>query len=111
MRKIYSITFGLGVLILSPLAKAGAGWTEYAPVAELVPTARHYYEVMLSVKDNPSGCKAKKWFYQDYGSPGSDKMFQTILEALKSGKWVRVHVTGKCNLNGYSEISAVGVIP
>ncbi len=102
----------LAVTVLhSPWVQANPGWTEYVTVAELSPTARHYYEVRLPVQKNPSGCKDKTWFYQDYVVPGSDKMFNTLLEAVKSGIRVRVYVTGSCNLDGYSEIAAVSVIP
>lgn len=98
-------------LLFSPYIQAGAGWTDYVTVSELVPTASHFYEVKLPIKNNPSGCKNKTWFYQDYGTSGSDKMFQTILEGLKTGIRLRVYVTGNCNLKGYSEISSVSAIP
>jgi len=111
MRRRVGIIFGACTLVLSPLVQAETGWTDYATIAELVPTAHHYYEVRLPVRENPSGCKNKTWFYQDYSSPGADKMFQTILEGVKSGFRVRVYVTGRCNLNGYSEISSVSAIP
>jgi len=109
-RKVLTI-IGACTLFFSPYVHANAGWTDYGTVAELVPTARHYYELRLPVKENPSGCKNKTWFYQDYGTPGSDKMFNTILEGVKSGFRIRVYVTGKCNLHGYSEISSVSIIP
>jgi hypothetical protein len=102
---------GIALIAFPSPLQAEAGWTDYAPIAELVPTARHYYEVHLQVKENPSGCRNKTWFYQDYGQRGSDKMFDTLLEAVQSGKRVRVYVTGKCNLNGYSDFSAVGILP
>ena len=38
-------------------ALAGAGWTDYAAVAELVATDRHYYEFRLPAAENPSGCR------------------------------------------------------
>ena len=98
-------------LFFPSFVHAGAGWTDFATLAEVVPTSLHYYEVRLPVKNNPSGCKNKTWFYQDYGSRGSDKMFQTILEGLKSGTRLRVYVTGSCNFNGYSEFSSVSIIP
>ena len=99
------------MLALPSLAQAEAGWTDYVRIAELVPTSRHYYEVKLSVNKNPSGCNNNLWFYQDYELKGSDKMFETLLEGLKSRNQVRFYVTGKCNLNGYSEFTAVGIIP
>lgn len=97
--------------IVVPVAvvQANPGWTDYATLEELVPMARHYYEFKLPVKENPSGCKNKQVFYQDYNAPGSDQMFRTLLEALKSGLGVRVFVTGGCNLDGNAEISAVSV--
>ncbi|HHO47926.1 MAG TPA: hypothetical protein ENN06_05670 [Desulfobacteraceae bacterium] len=106
-----SLLAGPALIILPAVAAAEAGWTDYAAIAELVPTARPYYEVHLEVKQNPSGCRNSSWFYQDYGLRGSDKMFDTLLEAVQSGKRVRLYVTGKCNLNGYSDFSAVGILP
>ena len=90
---------------------AAAGWTDYGQIAELLPTSRHYYEVKLQVDKNPSGCVKSFWFYQDYETKGADKMFDTLLKGVESGKRVRVYVTGKCNVNGYSEFTAVGIVP
>lgn len=90
---------------------AEAGWTDYGHITELVPTARHYYEVRLEIEKNPGRCRKKTWFYQDYGLTAADKMFATLLEGLQNGKKVRVYVTGKCNINGYAEFTAVGIIP
>jgi len=78
-------------------------------ITELIPTARHYYEVRLSVRDNPSGCREKNGFYQNYDSPGADQMFEVLLESLSTNIRLRVYVTGVCNLNGYAEFSAVSV--
>lgn len=111
MKRRLSTIIGLGSIFFSHFAHAGSGWTDYVTAAELVPTARHYYEVRLQVAHNPSGCGEKTWFYQDYDSPGSDMMFKTLLEAIKSKIRMRVYVTGKCNLNGYSEISSVSIVP
>jgi len=91
-------------------AAADSGWTGYANVSELQPTGLHYYRVRLPVKENPSGCKDKEWFFQDYGGPGAKEMYATLLEALKSGLKVRVFVTGRCNLDGHSEISSLSAI-
>ena len=111
MKKAVSITLALSCLLFSHFADAKAGWTDFVTVAELVPTARHYYEVKLPVKDNPSGCRNGNWFYQNYGTPGSDKMFDTLLEGIKSEIRLRVYVTGVCNINGYSENSSISIIP
>ena len=107
---IYLI-LGIYMLALPSYIQAEAGWTDYVKISELVPTSRPYYEVKLSVKINPSGCRDKIWFYQNYKRKGSDKMFETLLEGLQSGNKVRVYVTGICNVNGYSEFTAVGIIP
>ena len=111
MKRKVSIIIGVSTLLISHFSHADAGWTDFVTLAELVPTARHYYEVRLLVKKNPSGCKNKSWFYQDYSSLGSDKMFITLLEGIKSEVRIRVYVTGICNISGYSEISSVSIIP
>ncbi|MCL7489332.1 MAG: hypothetical protein M8357_14290 [Desulfobulbaceae bacterium] len=111
MKSRMHLLLGFCILALPSSVLAEAGWTDYAKIAELVPTSRHYYEVRLAVEKNPSGCRDKSWFYQDYRVKGSDKMFTTLLEGLQSGNRVRLYVTGKCNLDGYSEFSAVGIIP
>jgi hypothetical protein len=102
----------LGALLFTPMsAFAGAGWTEHVSVAELVPTSSGRFLVKLNISKNPSGCKNENMFYQDYSVSGSEQMFRVILEAVASGKMIRVYVTGKCELNGYSEISSVGIVP
>lgn len=92
-------------------APAEAGWTGYAQVTELRPTNLMRYIVQLDVEDNPSGCREKQLFYQDYTAPGSDKMYRLLLDALLYNRRVRVHVTGRCHLKGYAEISAAGIVP
>ena len=110
MRKNLLLSIAINSIFFSHFAYARAGWTDFVKVAELVPTDRHYYEVRLQVKENPSGCKEKAWFYQNYESRGADKMFSVLLEGIKEEMQLRVYVTGVCNINGYAEISAVSVI-
>lgn len=101
----------LGIL-LSPLqARAGAGWTEQVEVVELVPTGLFYYEVRLRGDGNSSGCREKEWYYLLYETPGADKMFDLFVESMKSGLRLKVYVNGLCNLQGYSEITAVSASP
>lgn len=111
MKRIAATTLAFNLLFRLCDAHAGAGWSDYAKVSELVPSTRHYYQVELPVQNNPSGCKNKTGFYQDYSAMASDKMFDLLLESVKSGLKVRVYVTGLCNLKGLSEISAVSVVP
>lgn len=97
-------------LLSAPLtAMAVSGWTNDVTVAELTPTSHGRYLVRLNVSDNPSGCRNKSVFYQDYNL-GSKEMYEALLQAVVSGKRVRVYVTGKCDLNGYSEISSVTIL-
>ena len=96
------------LLFTSSAVRAAAGWTGEARVIELIPTARHYYEINLDVARNPSGCREDEWFYLNYDATGAAQMFELFVESLKSGLRLRVYVTGVCNLNGYAEISAVG---
>jgi hypothetical protein len=91
--------------------QAVSGWTDYGTVAELTPTIHHRYLVRLNISENPSGCKDKSTFYQDYSQTGADQMFRTLLEAVASGKQVRVFVTGRCELKGYAEFSSVTILP
>ena len=100
----------LAMLGLPTTLLASAGWTDYVRVSELVPTTKHYYEVRLPVRENPSGCREKNWFYQNYESPGADQMFEVLLESLSSDIRLRLYVTGVCNLNGYAEFSAISVV-
>jgi hypothetical protein len=102
----------LAVLLGIPgITFAASGWTEYAAITELTPTIHGRFLVKLGTAENPSGCKDKQTFYQDYGIPGSEQMFRTLLEAVVSEKKVRLYVTGGCELNGYSEISSVSIVP
>ena len=102
----------LGLFSLLPARLcAQSGWTEYATIAELTPTIHHRYLVKLNLSENPSGCKSKGSFYQDYATTGAEQMFHTLLEAIASSKRVRVFVTGNCELNGYAEMSSVSIVP
>ena len=112
MRLFMYIVFCSGFLIPAPsLVQADAGWTDHVQIEEVVPTGRHYYEVKLSLKTNRSGCRIGSWFYQDYGLNGSEKMYDTLLQGLLNRSRIRLYVTGKCNVNGYAEFTAVGIVP
>lgn len=111
IRSAFSCLIPLCLSAFPAFVHAEAGWTDYAAVTELIPTSRHYYELRLPVDKNPSGCRNTSSFYQDYGINGSDQMFSTLLTSLEAGKRVRLYVTGKCNLNGYAEFTAVGILP
>lgn len=107
MIRLFTTLLVISALITPSQAHAAAGWTGQVRVIELIPSGRHYYEIHLVVDKNPSGCREKNWFYQNYDAAGSDKMFDLFVDSLKSQLRLRVYVTGVCNLNGYSEISAL----
>jgi len=104
-----SALIAFGFLAVPPAALAEAGWTDYALVTELTPTIHQRYEVTIAVQQNPSGCREKQVFFQDYSARGSEQMYLALLESVGSGKRVRVFVTGECGVNGYSRISAVSI--
>lgn len=101
----------LMILVFSFSAKASSGWTGYGKVIELVPTIHHRFKVNIDVKGNKSDCEEVQWFYQDYNISGAREMYLALLEAVSSNKTVRVYVTGRCNINEYSEVSEVGIRP
>lgn len=112
MKNFIAAFAGLAILLIIPVnLLAVSGWSDYATVAELTPSSQHRYTVRLQSSDNPSGCRSKDTFYQDYAASGAEQMFSTLLEALVSGKRVRLFVTGRCELNGYAEISSVSILP
>lgn len=112
MRRLWLTLLGaISVVALAPEAMADAGWTNYALVTELTPTVHQRYEVTIAVEQNPSGCREKQVFFQDYSAKGSEQMYLALLESVGSGKRVRVFVTGECGVSGYSRISAVGIRP
>ncbi len=97
----------LGLILPAPQALAEAGWTGEGEVQSLNPTGKGRFIVEINVKGNPSGCGHPIAFYRDYGQPGTEFMFQTLREALIHEKRVKVYVTGRCDLNKYSEINSV----
>jgi hypothetical protein len=102
---------GAVLALLAAPAMADAGWTDLGIVQELTATIAGRYVVKIAVNQNPSGCRDKQTFYQDYSDRGSDKMYATLLEAAATGKRVRVFVTGGCELNGHSQVSSVAIVP
>ena len=109
--KYKQLIVALCLALFSTGAWPVAGWTSYGSVTELIPTTAGRFLVKLDVASNPSGCKNKQWFYQDYSGTGADYIFRALLATLGTDQKVRVYVTGSCDLKGYSEISSASVIP
>ena len=111
MIRLVITLIGIYTLMLSSTARAEAGWTDEVKIIELISTSRHYFELHLAGKKNPSGCSEEGWFYIDYEARGADKMFDMFVDSIKIQLRLRVYVTGVCNVSGYSEISSVSVSP
>lgn len=94
------------LLLLSPLARADAGWTGPGRVAEIGPEIGRFV-FRLETGENPSDCRDKAWFYVDYTGLGAELMFHALLRSIVADKQVQVFVTGRCDLNQYSEVSTL----
>jgi hypothetical protein len=102
----------LGVFLSVPIAGfAAQGWTDYATIEELTPISHGHFLVRLKVSKNPTKCKNKEMFCRAYRMPGAQHMYVKLENAVASSQKVRVHVTGRCELNGYSEISSISIQP
>jgi hypothetical protein len=111
MMRYMTIASGICALLFSIPAAADAGWTDDVEVVELIPTGRHYFELRLAGKNNPSGCREKDRYYINYDAPGADRMFDLFVDSFKTELRLKVYVTGICNFNGYAEISSVSASP
>ncbi|MFA9459754.1 hypothetical protein [Thiohalorhabdus methylotrophus] len=98
-------------LIRPAPAGAEAGWTDYGYVQEFRPTTAGRFLFRLPVKENPSGCSEKEWFFRDHTGPGAEHIFRILLRSVEDNLPVRVHVTGTCDHNGYSAVNAAAVAP
>lgn len=109
----HNIALGLSLSIIVVLLAlpgktfASSGWSESSAIAEVNPTARHYYQFRLNDIESPAGCKQKNGFYQDYKDRGAEQMYSALLEALSANLNVKVFVTGGCNLKGFAEVSSI----
>lgn len=109
MRSGWSMT--LGLLVATNLSAGEAGWTAPATVAAVEVNQHARFTVRLNLKTNVSGCRDADTFYVDYGRAGSELMYETAADALQKRLKVQVYVTGGCDLNGYSAISAIRLLP
>ena len=110
MKISFNYTRWFGLFLLLPInGYTAQGWTNYASIEELTQISHGRFLVKLKVSKNPTRCKNKEMFYRAYRMPGAQYMYVKLEEAVESGKEVRVHVTGRCELNGYSEISSVDI--
>lgn len=100
------------IACLTTVAWAGeAGWTAPASIKNLEASQQGRFILRLNLSKSSSGCRSADGFYADYGRDGSELMYTTALEALRNHLKVQVYVTGGCDLDGYSAISSVRILP
>lgn len=98
------------LLVFAADASATAGWTGRGRISELQVSETGRVTLRLEVSENPSGCRDGSWFYREQG-PGTSQMLDVLLTAADAGRTVAVYVTGICHFKGYSEFSAVSLMP
>ena len=100
------------IIALTTTTWAGeAGWTQPASITALEANQHGRFVLRLNLSKSTSGCRSVDGFYADYGRDGSELMYETALEALRNHLKVQVYVTGGCDLDGYSAISSVRILP
>lgn len=97
-------------LVAAGAAQAGSGWTDSARVGEIQSDDFGRLLLRLDVGSNPSGCRESAWFIREPGQ-ATAQILDVLLEAVRSGRSVRVYVSGICHLKGYAEFSAVSLAP
>ncbi|UTA47246.1 hypothetical protein L1F30_13880 [Simiduia sp. 21SJ11W-1] len=104
---IGGLFFGLCVLA-EPALAGRAGWSQAALVHSLEPTAQRRYVLRVHL-DEAHSCKSGHSYFQDYSANGAGFIFDTLLMAMAQELPVQVHTSGRCELNGYAEITAVRI--
>jgi len=98
-------------VVASAAASADSGWTAPGRIVGLTVETPARFELGLDVESNPSRCRDAQHFYRGTLDAASSRMFDLLLAAYRDGRPVRVYVTGVCDINGFAEISKVGVAP
>ena len=101
----------VGMFLATNVSAGEAGWTQPAGITALEANQQGRFTLRLNLNKSASGCRSADGFYADYGRDGSELMYQTALEALSNQRRVQVYVTGGCDLDGYSAISSVRILP
>lgn len=101
----------VSVVLATNVWAGEAGWLEPAAIKSLEASQQGRFILHLNLSKSAGGCRSADGFYADYGHDGSELMYATALEALHNQLKVQVYVTGGCDLNGYSAISAVRILP
>lgn len=87
-------------------AYSEAEWTNSGYIQEVQATTSGVLVVRGKLGGNPSGCKDGDSYYADFSMKGTEKIFFLLLQSIATRNRVKLFVTGRCDLNGMSEISA-----
>ena len=101
----------VSIFLAANVPAGEAGWTQPASIMGLEANQQGRFTLRLNLNKSASGCRSVDGFYADYGRDGSELMYQTGREALSNQRRVQVYVTGGCDLDGYSAISSVRILP
>jgi len=97
------------LLIMSSLAHSEAGWTGQGYLQEIQATTAGKLIIKGKLKGNPSKCKDINSYYIDYSIEGAENIYQLLLQSIASNNQVKLLVTGRCEINGMSEISSATI--
>ncbi len=102
--------FGIILLLWSGLVYSNSGWTDSNVINLIRATTSGKFVVKASLSKNPSRCKDEESFYMDYSTDGADSVYLLLLQAVSTQNEVKFYVTGRCELNGMSEISSAVIL-
>lgn len=97
----------LGLMLSAVGVQAGeAGWSAKTSVVALEPTSQARYQMTVAQTEAHS-CKSKHGYFQDYSASGARFIYETLLTAMAHNLPVQIHTSGRCDLHGLAEITAV----
>jgi len=101
---------GLILFLCCGIAQANSGWTDSNIIDVIRATTSGKFVVKASFGKNPSNCKDEESFYLNYSVDGADSIYLLLLQAIATQNEVKFYVTGRCELNGMSEISSAVIL-
>ncbi len=101
---------GVMLLLWCGIAQSNSGWTDSNVINLIRATTSGKFVVKVSLSKNPSRCKDDESFYMDYSTEGADSVYLLLLQAVSTQNEVKFYVTGRCELNGMSEISSAVIL-
>lgn len=96
----------LGIAGAASVQAGVAGWSEKTAVVALEPTSQARYQLSVAQAE-AHGCKSKQGYFQDYSASGARFIYETLLTAMAHNVPVQIHTSGRCDLHGLAEVTAV----